>query len=629
MDNNKTRCGVLQGQEYSPSLTVSGRPSGRRACTRCRKKKTRCDTKYPNCSLCSRTGGICVYRTRHGTGSDPNPSPNEGPSTVEALSSPTLQVSSLDGTYGTSHGPHTSLYSPDSFLSIESGSMVEGMAPCVDLRFTQNIFTIPSPRDTMLMTSLPEEVSELGISDLLANELVELFFDNVHNSCPIFRRSTFRQTVLHQADVVPPPFHGLSATSRLILNSMFALSARFSDAVALAHIEPASRGDVFMARAIGIWESISRTSREELSTIQCLQGLILLSFNMLQHDASVQPWLMVGSCTRLAYELDLHNTDADLAVLGTESIVLDIDENMKREEKRRTWWTIWEMDTFSSTTSLRPYAINDRQFWVLLPLSDQCWEGATPLISSAFLGPCFDAPWQALSYSENQNERAWFLICLAVLRMACETALSPMASLKDINHMEGVIGSLSLSLPSTFHILPKNSEIDKSKWHEYSWIICSSIVLEWYVPYTRWTLKIPISSRMITLSSARTIVFNKGYITDRSACSIIGIYRAANLIPLQFIPNCSPFIFCALVGPGTTHVPVHRIPLRNDTASICAETIQSVLRSVARHWKIGKLLLGISSLDFANLNKSFSANDFGSGFRYPQVSWEARLQRSK
>ncbi|KAJ5148303.1 hypothetical protein N7526_001655 [Penicillium atrosanguineum] len=179
------------------------------------------------------------------------------------------------------------------------------------------------------MTSLPEEVSELGISDLLANELVELFFDNVHNSCPIFRRSTFRQTVLHQAGVVPPPFHGLSATSRLILNAMFALSARFSDAVALAHVDPASRGDVFMARAIGLWESICRTSRKELSTIQCLQGLILLSFNMLQHDASVQSWLMVGSCTRLAYELDLHNTDAGLAVLGTESIVLDIDENMR------------------------------------------------------------------------------------------------------------------------------------------------------------------------------------------------------------------------------------------------------------------------------------------------------------
>lgn len=117
--------------------------------------------------------------------------------------------------------------------------MVEGMTAYVDLQFTQKIFTIPSPRDATLMTSLPEEVSELGIPDVLANEIVELFFDNVHNSCPIFRRSTFRQTVLHQADAVPPPFHGLSATSR------------FSDAVALAHVDPASRGDVFMARAIG------------------------------------------------------------------------------------------------------------------------------------------------------------------------------------------------------------------------------------------------------------------------------------------------------------------------------------------------------------------------------------------
>lgn len=58
----------------------------------------------------------------------------------------------------------------------------------------------------------------------------------------------------------------------------------------------------------------------------------MLSFNMLQHDVPVQTWLMVGRCTRLAYELDLHNTDVDLAVLRTESIVLDIDKNVKREE---------------------------------------------------------------------------------------------------------------------------------------------------------------------------------------------------------------------------------------------------------------------------------------------------------
>ena len=545
--NNKSKFGVLQGLEYSPSLTVSGRPSGRRACAECRRKKTRCDTKHPKCSLCSRIGGTCVY------------SPGEGPSAVEATSTPSLQASNL-GTSGTSTEPHTAVYSPDALLSYEACSMVEGLAPCVDLWLTQNVFTAPSPPEAMLMASSLEEVSELGISDLLANELVDLFFDNVHNSCPIFRRSTFRQTVLQQAGMVRPPFHGLSATSRLILNAMFALSARFSDASVLAHIDPASRGDMFMTRAIGLWESICREPREEFTTIQCLQGLVLLSFNLLQHGASVQTWLIVGHCTHLAYELDLQNTDADLAVLGAGSILSDIDENMMREEKRRAWWTIWEMDTFSSTISLRPYAIDDRQVRVLLPLSDQCWEGNTPPISSAFLGPCFDAPWQALSYSENHNERAWFLICLAVLRMAFETALSPKASLHGVSRIEGMIDSLFLSLPCAFHLLPNRTDIDKSNWHEHSWMICSNIALEWYVPYTPWMLSSPIlSGRMLTFVSARTIVFNKHHITDQSACSIIGICRAANLIPVQFIPICSPFIFCALVGPGTAHVPADRV----------------------------------------------------------------------
>lgn len=135
--------------------------------------------------LSVRTGGTCIYSARRGAGGDPNPSPEKCSSTVEAPSTPYLQVSLLDGISGISYSPYPALHSPDSLLSSESESMVEGLAPCVDYWLTQNVFTVPSLRDTILITSLPDKVSEICISDLLVNELAELFFDILSHFSPL------------------------------------------------------------------------------------------------------------------------------------------------------------------------------------------------------------------------------------------------------------------------------------------------------------------------------------------------------------------------------------------------------------------------------------------------------------
>lgn len=74
--------------------------------------------------------------------------------------------------------------------------------------------------------------------------------------------------------------------------------------------------------------------------------------------------------------------------------------------------------------------------------------------------------------------------------------------------------------------------------------------------------------------------------------TIIEVYRATQLLSPQYLPLCSPFIFCALVGPGTVHVPDDRVPIESQSASLYAETIRLVLSNVARHWSIGGVLLG-------------------------------------
>lgn len=78
--------------------------------------------------------------------------------------------------------------------------------------------------------------------------------------------------------------------------------------------------------------------------------------------------------------------------------------------------------------------------------------------------------------------------------------------------------------------------------------------------------------------------------------TIVDIHQVTRLFSPQTLSVCSPFIFCALVGPGTAHVPDDRLHnMETQSACLYAETIRLVLFNVARHWSIGQILLGLYS----------------------------------
>jgi hypothetical protein len=71
----------------------------------------------------------------------------------------------------------------------------------------------------------------------------------------------------------------------------------------------------------------------------------------------------------MTYDLDLDHVDDD------GGIVFLVEEWVQREELRRAWWLVWELDAFGSTISNRAYAINYKIMLVLLPVSDKsCFE---------------------------------------------------------------------------------------------------------------------------------------------------------------------------------------------------------------------------------------------------------------
>ena len=82
-------------------------------------------------------------------------------------------------------------------------------------------------------------------------------------------------------------------------------------------------------------------------TLVLLQALALSTFQQLIRGARGLAWRSLGTCVRVAYELDLHLVDSD----EREEDINFTDKAAPSwcfdEEKRRIWWAIWEMDTFA------------------------------------------------------------------------------------------------------------------------------------------------------------------------------------------------------------------------------------------------------------------------------------------
>ncbi|RHZ53581.1 Zn(II)2Cys6 transcription factor domain-containing protein [Aspergillus thermomutatus] len=192
MGNNSTNFGVLSGFQYIPCSTgSSGRPSFRRACDECRRKKSRCDMLHPQCSLCSRIGSRCTYsaryRLREGEGerdcrrksvTATNTAKNDRIATDEV----DLSLFDLQNLENSVAGL---LHSSDGLL---------GLSPSVDEMTGLN--TIPPSayhfgQDFDQLSVSPDNRYDLLVPPSLEEELINIYFDKVQAFCPLFLRAKF------------------------------------------------------------------------------------------------------------------------------------------------------------------------------------------------------------------------------------------------------------------------------------------------------------------------------------------------------------------------------------------------------------------------------------------------------
>lgn len=292
---------------------------------------------------------------------------------------------------------------------------------------------------------------------------------------PIFHKFKFYSKYV-KSDGVVDQYNTLSPEDFLILNGICALSARFSSSPFFSGMPVKDRGLQYAARAL----SIAQTSIQESPTLSFLQGCILLAFFHMTSQPTSRSWLMAGQCCLLAYDLDLSTTDEDIIQAEDPFKAhqsLSAEEWGQREESRRAWWAVWELDTFASVMSCRPFKIDRNRMFVLLPVSDSNWLSSEP-IPSAPVGPTPLSTWKSLQSSPNQDERAWFLVCNTLTAWAHELSQRRVVRVQERKDMESALVCFALVLPRQFHLNIRSLEFDEQNICRSNWIIATNLMLQ-------------------------------------------------------------------------------------------------------------------------------------------------------
>ncbi|KAF9887532.1 hypothetical protein FE257_010110 [Aspergillus nanangensis] len=410
--------------------------------------------------------------------------------------------------------------------------------------------------------------SSIGSSNLppeVVERLIELYFSKIQGWLPLLHRTRFYAKhrdphTGHLRNLMDiPPIEAFT------LWGMFGLAARFCDMDYFSGTPPAERGDQFVSMASTLYAQLRPTIITP--SLEYIQGCILLAFNYYTACLCHRGWMITGSCVRLAYELDLHIIDKD----GGRN--LSPSDWVTREEKRRSWWLIWQLDRFGSNMTHRPYAIDNRVMSVLLPASDSDWLRGIP-VPSAMLEGNPESIWRSLKASGNQNTRIWFIACEYLMSLVHEQIYQGTPSEDEIQQWKTVLSCFRLALPPAFCLNLDTFVYDVGDVDEMNWVILTHLLLLF---------------RQFELEFA---------VGDTTSCPTITAAGHAQRIQHiisswspEYIQLSHPFAGCSLIGPkaGYFTAKIHKSVERH--WALAREILRLGLSHISRFWKLGSVLL--------------------------------------
>ena len=269
-----------------------------------------------------------------------------------------------------------------------------------------------------------------------------------------------------------------------------ALSARYSNSHYFGSTIAKDRGKVFAQKATALYAEIIRSDAIDESSLTFLHGCILLAYYMQTYEITTRGWLLIGTCCRLGVELGLDQTDAEATIVTSASTTHGEDAAIEwslKEEKRRAWWLVWELDVFTATILRRSRGISKNQMNVLLPVSDSFWFADTPT-RSVFLQSDLLHIWQTLENFSAADERAWFLVTSSLMAVAANLSTSS-ASSQDVLNFESTLNCFALLLPEVFHLDFLRTPFDENNFAANNWVFLTVFMLHGLVEILNCSVK--------------------------------------------------------------------------------------------------------------------------------------------
>ncbi|KAH8663281.1 fungal-specific transcription factor domain-containing protein [Ilyonectria robusta] len=342
------------------------------SCQGCRKRKLKCSRGVPVCSHCHRLGSSCVY---DGKKNKPGLKPGavEGLSrridalenahlekqrdgerletSLNVLSNLSMQLCNLISKTGslasmaTPEQPvgHTNTHtaSPASSVSWQNHEAPNSTGPStMRPRKRRRLDSCGNPQleIQLPLEDLTDAASNLPPPDLL-EDVVGSYFTYIQPWIPILHETYFRARI-HDTEQRP--------NLTVVLHAIVVAAIRF--------VQP--EGQSFSSHDLESWAKKSRsivllTAMNGLS-VENLQALIIIAYDDIGHGNASKAWSIIGSLTRtveylqLSIECEEHDTQPLLKPLLS---LLPTRQWVEEEERRRVFWSIFNLDRFCSVTT--------------------------------------------------------------------------------------------------------------------------------------------------------------------------------------------------------------------------------------------------------------------------------------
>ena len=250
------------------------------------------------------------------------------------------------------------------------------------------------------------------------------------------------------------PATELGQAAVFMIHGIFSLAARFSTHPFFATTPAQQRGQKSSRSVILIKDTM--ISGIEEPTLECVKGCVLLAYHYITAGELAPGAILTSLCVHFAYDLELDMVDANHVKDDGRSRenLQDVDAWTHREDLRRLWWAIWELDSFIATLSRQTFGINkSSEMKVFLPVSDHHWYSRHPVASSV-LDHHLATACKSLEGCPNQSPHAWYLVANQVKSLLAIAAgrQNTSISLETFNAFETSVCCLKLILPVHFQI---------------------------------------------------------------------------------------------------------------------------------------------------------------------------------